>query len=241
MRIFIALAFFFLASTGLSAQDVNPSVWTFYNGRYDLNEKWFLNSEVHFRFTDGVSTFQQFLFRPQVSYNLNKFFIFSVGYTYIHTYPYGEFPLPDDIGENNVWEEVMIKHPTGPLQIGHRIRMEHRWTERPGDPNAGPNDVIEDPYNFGSRFRYRLIVSYHWKDSPWSVMAYDEMFFSTNEFLVPQGLNQNWLYLSAKYDFNKRWSVQTGWQQQYLELANGTTQQNPTWLTAVHYHLPAKP
>jgi len=241
MRKILVFLLVFCASTGLRAQDVNPSVWTLYNGRYDLNERWFLNSELHFRFTDGALTFQQFLFRPQVSYVLNPNFTFSGGYTYIHTYPYGEYPLPNDIGENNIWEEVMIHHPLGSLKMSHRIRMEHRWIEHPVVSGTGSINGSNPGYSFGNRFRYRLILEYRWKDSPWAVMAYDELFFSTNEYLVPQGLNQNWLYLSAKYKLNDRWVIQTGWQQQYLELANGTTQQNPTWLTAVHYHLPARP
>ena len=229
------------ATTAIQAQDVNPSVWTFYNGRYDLNNRWFLNSEVHFRFTEGVSTFQQFLFRPQMSYVLNPHFTFSLGYTYIHSFPYGEYPIPDDLGEHNAWEEVMIHHAGGPLKISHRIRMEHRWIQQLVPVDFSSTDFEVDGFTFSNRFRYRLILEYHWKDSPWSAMVYDEMFFSTNEYLLPQGLNQNWLYLSAKYQINEKWSVQSGWQQQYLKLGNESTQQNPTWLTAVHFHLPAKP
>lgn len=239
-KLLAALLLSFTAA-GLQAQDVNPSVWTMAEGRFDLNKSWFYNNELHFRFTDGVSTFQQFLFRPQISYVLNPNFVFSVGYTYIHSYPYGEYPLPTDVGENNLWEEVMIHHKISALKVSHRIRMEHRWIQQV-QPNDQGTGFEYDGYNFGHRFRYRLIAEYRWKkDSPWSIMVFDEVFFSTNEYALPQGINQNWLYVSARYKVSDRLVLQTGWQQQYLELSNGTTQHNPTWLTALHYHLPAKP
>jgi len=227
------LIFFLGLSVGSIAQDVNPSVWTFYNGRYDLNDKLFVNTEVHFRFTDGVKTFQQFLFRPQLSYILSSHFILSGGYSYLHNYPYGEYPIPLELSEHNVWEEVMIDHSAKKLKFSHRLRMEHRWLQQFMREGSG---VILDGYNFANRFRYRLTFQYPIKEH-WTVVVFDELFFSTSDYLIPEGLSQNWLFIGAKYKLNNSWSIQTGFQEQYLELGNGTTQNNPTWLTAVNYHL----
>ncbi|QTN39137.1 DUF2490 domain-containing protein [Cryomorphaceae bacterium] len=238
MKKITAIALIMTLALGVRSQDVNPSVWGLYNGRYDLNDQWFLNTEVHLRFTDGVSTFQQFLFRPQVSYVLSSHFIFSAGYTYIHSYPYGAQPIATDFAENNLWEEVMINHTWNRLKFSHRLRMEHRWQQRIVLDEMG--GVGKDGYTYGNRFRYRLTLEHPIGSGPWSVVVYDEVFFGTNQFLVPQGVNQNWLYISAKYKVSDRLAVQTGWQQQYLELAGGGTQQNPTWLTAVHLRIPAR-
>lgn len=220
-------------SIGSIAQDVNPSVWTFYNGRYDLHDKLFVNTEVHFRFTDGVKTFQQFLFRPQLSYLLGSHLIFSGGYSYLHNYPYGEYPIPLELFEHNLWEEVMVNHSAQKLNISHRIRMEHRWLQqfmREG------SEVTTDGYNFANRFRYRLTLQYPITER-WTLVVFDELFFSTSNYLIPEGLNQNWLFIGGKFQLNESCSIQAGFQEQYLELANGTTQNNPTWLTAVNYHL----
>ena len=225
--VFLSLSF------GVLAQDVNPSVWTLHNGRYDLNDRFYLHSEVHFRFTDGVSTFQQFLFRPQLSYILDDHLIFSAGYTYIHNYPYGEVSIPDDLSENNLWEEVIMDGKIGSIQFLHRIRVEHRWI----DDLVENNGVWEKEGTiFTNRIRYRLTAQYAINEK-WTLLVYDEFFAPLDLKTFEININQNWLFLGAKYKLNNSWSIQTGFQEQYLELSNGTTQNNPTWLTAVNYHL----
>lgn len=238
MRKLVVIFLLSALSSPSFAQDVNPSAWWLYNGRYDLNDSWFLNTELHFRFTDGFGTFQQFLVRPQISYVLSPHFTFSFGYTYIHNYPYGAEPEPIDFGEHNVWEEVIIQHTLASLKLSHRLRMEHRWQEEIFVSEVGA--YSKDGFTYGNRFRYRLTLEQPLGTGPWSVVVYDEVFFVTNQFLVPQGVNQNWLFLSAKYKISDRLAIQTGWQQQYLKLASGSTQQNPTWLTAVHLRIPHK-
>ncbi len=215
------------------AQDVNPSVWTLHNGRYDLNDRFYLHSEVHFRFTDGVSTFQQFLFRPQLSYIFSDELIFSAGYTHVHSYPYGEIALPVDVAENNLWEEVIMDGKIGSIQFLHRIRVEHRWID-----DLVENDGVWEKEGtlFTNRIRYRLTAQYALNEK-WTILVYDEFFAPLDLKTFEININQNWLFLGARYQINKAWSIQSGYQQQYLSFGDRGTQQNPTWMTAVNFRL----
>jgi long-subunit fatty acid transport protein len=220
-------------SFGVFAQDVNPSVWTLHNGRYDLNERFYLHSEVHFRFTDGLATFQQFLFRPQLSFIQNDHLIFSAGYTYIHNYPYGEISIPDDAAENNLWEEAIINHAIKRLHFSHRLRLEHRWADRLVQKDGGWE---KDGTQFSNRFRYRLTLQFPLNDR-WTLIAYDEFFTPVSFEDFEFNINQNWLFVGAKYQLNPAWSIQSGYQQQYLSYGDQGTQQNPTWMIVVNYRL----
>lgn len=220
-------------SFGVFAQDVNPSVWTLHNGRYDLNERFYLHSEVHFRFTDGLATFQQFLFRPQLSFIQNDHLIFSAGYTYIHNYPYGEISIPDDAAENNLWEEVIMDGKIGSIQFLHRIRVEHRWID-----DLVENEGVWEKEGtlFTNRIRYRLTAQYALNEK-WTLLIYDEFFAPLDLKTFEININQNWLFLGAKYQLNPAWSIQSGYQQQYLSYGDQGTQQNPTWMIVVNYRL----
>jgi len=138
--------------------DSSFNTWWSNINKYNLNENWYLTSELHFRRANGINNWQQFILRPALNYKLNSTVDLTVGYSYIRSYPYGNQPIAIMTPENNVWEQVTLKHKSGKLNISHRYRFEQRFI---GNTIFSPltSEASINGYNYGQRFRYRLTMS----------------------------------------------------------------------------------
>ncbi|WP_420577471.1 DUF2490 domain-containing protein [Ekhidna sp.] len=166
--------------------------WFLLLNHYKINEKWTVGNELHIRRTDFLSDNKQFILRPFVNFTPGESVIYSVGYSYIKTHPYGEYPLPGTLPEHNFWEQVTINQTLGKSTFSHRYRMEHRYQgnliERP------PGGAVEiDGYNFSNRFRYRLTWRKPLSDK-YFIHVFDELWVSTDGNFRQATYNQNWIY-----------------------------------------------
>jgi hypothetical protein len=191
-----------------------PNVWFLQFTAYDLNEKWTLGNEFHARFDDYLKDPQQILIRPFFTYHVGKPLAFSGGYTFVTTYPYGAFPLPDNLPEHNVWEQVELKQALGKSRIIHRYRLEQRWI---GNLTLNPeNREFEvDGYNLRHRFRYRFTAMVDLSEK-WFLHFFDELFISSGEDFRRVGFDRNWFYAGAGFRFNERVNVQLAYLYQYI-------------------------
>jgi hypothetical protein len=201
---------------------------------YNLRPKWYLSSELHIRRTNGFKNWQQFLIRPAANFKLNENVHFTLGYTYILSYPYGNQTIHIATPEHNVWEQVTLKHKIGRVGFSHRYRFEQRFIgNRVSDENG---KYHLDGFNFRERFRYRLTATIPLTaNKRWFVSAFDEIWLNQQDFL-PIGLNQNWAYLGAGFEFNKRGNVQLGFLHQLVKNGDGIHfESNPTLQFTVGY------
>ncbi len=221
--------------------DSSNNGWYFYIGSFKLSDNFGLYSELHFRRANIISDPQQFLFRPGIDYFLNEHVVFTVGYTYILSYPYGEQPLPTEIPENNIWEQVLLKHAVGKVEFQHRYRFEQRWIGKPVPVN---NDYEIDGTVFANRFRYRLTAKIplftisEEKNTELFLAIFDEIWFHLNDNLSPRALDQNWIYAALGYQFNAQGNIQLGFLDQYLLKPDGVhVENNPTLQVGFFYNL----
>lgn len=205
--------------------------WFLLLNHYKINEKWTVGNELHIRRTDFLSDNKQFILRPFVNFTPGESVIYSVGYSYIKTHPYGEYPLLGALPEHNFWEQVTINQSLGKSTFSHRYRMEHRYQgnliERP------PGGAVEiDGYNFSNRFRYRLTWRKPLSDK-YFIHVFDELWVSTDGDFRQATYNQNWIYAGIGKNVGNG-NIQLAYLHQHAS-ADGIVERHPSLQVTFQY------
>ena len=226
------LVILLIATIQLNAQqksiDHNFNSWFTNISNYSFNTNWSLGNELHVRRTNGLKQWQQFLVRPFIDYKRNDNVVFTVGYTFIQSWPYGKQPIQIKTPEHNIWEQVTLNHSSGSVKFSHRFRYEQRFIGTV-ITNA-TNEIMIDGNNFSQRLRYRFtgIVPIA-KSENWFLSWFDEVWINLDNNLMPLSLNQNWLYGGLGYKFGERGNFQLGYMQQFISKGDGIRfENNPT-------------
>ncbi len=169
-------------------------VWFLLLNHYKINDQWTLGNELHIRRSDGLSEMKQFIIRPFVDFKPGESTVYSAGYSFITTHPYGAFPLDDVKPEHNIWEQVTLNQKLGKTAISHRYRMEHRFQGNLRETN--PEEFEVDGYDFSHRFRYRLTIKQPLVED-YFFNGFDELWVSIEDRFNSGNLSQNWLYLGV--------------------------------------------
>jgi len=91
---------------------------------------------------------QQLLLRPGVLYALAPGVKVGGGVAYIATAPYGRLPIGNPLREFRSWQDLQLSHRAGTVAVGHRFRLEQRWTNPLVNGTPGPD-------SYANRIRYR--------------------------------------------------------------------------------------
>ena len=225
------LAFASLSLTSLFAQkqiDDQVHGWVAYQGNHHLSTKFDLHTEYQWRRADGFADWQQSLTRIGLDYKLNPSVTISGGYGWILTYPYGSQPIANRTNENRLWQQVILKQPIGNFQVQHRYRLEQRWIDN----------------QFKQRMRYRAQVliplqkSFVDKQQGWFLNLNDEVFLGVGSGIGKNILDQNRFIGAVGYQFNKDFSMQMGYLNQFVIKPDGLhMERNHTLWTAITYNL----
>ena len=195
-----------------------PNVWFFQLTTYDLNEKWSIGNELHARFDDYLKDEQQILIRPFFTFHSSKSLALSGGYTFITTFPYGAYPLPDNLPENNLWQQAELKQVLGKTNIIHRYRLEQRWIGNL-TLNQENREFEVDGYNLRHRFRYRLSVLVNLSDKVF-LHFFDELFIRSGEDFKRIGFDRNWFSGGVGVKLNEKFNLQLAYLHQYNRISS---------------------
>ncbi len=199
----------------------NTIGWYNYFGTFKLSDKFGLHTEYQWRRNNGITDWQQSLFRVGVNYNLNPRVLFRVGYAWIETFPYGEYPLNGfgkDFTEHRIFEMVQLSHKEGIIDFSHRFMLEQRWIGRYSNANL----ANEDEFPLLNRFRYmfRLQIPLKGKEikdkTPYFAL-YDEILIGFGENVNANIFDQNRLGILLGYRFNKLVRIEGGYINQTLQ------------------------
>lgn len=91
---------------------------------------------------------QQLLLRPGVLFTLAPGVKVGGGVGHIATAPYGKFPIANPTREFRSWQDLLLSHRAGQVAVGHRFRLEQRWTTPLVNGTPGPD-------SYANRIRYR--------------------------------------------------------------------------------------
>ncbi len=152
--------------------DYNYLNWIQTFNTISLNKKWSLHLEYQWRRTEGLKYWQQSLLRIGTNYKLDDNVTVHVGYGWIETFPYGDYPIANNgtFPEHRIYEQISFRQPINKFLFMHRFRIEQRWL---GRVTPATDREIED-WVFLHRFRYQFRSSIHFIQK------------GINSFMVPQ-------------------------------------------------------
>jgi hypothetical protein len=222
-------------TNGLYAQDKNvvdqPISWWCYFGTYRLSDRWSIWTELQLRRADFTREWQQVLPRAGVNYHVNNNVVFTVGYAYLWTYPYGEQPIPlrdgEERYEHRPWQQVTLLHSSGKVNFQHRFRLEQRFLQNWSAPDAGTGfRTITDGFELQNRMRYRFLLTIPITKAAdggqkFFATAYDEIFINFGKNIGFNLFDQNRLGATLGYQFTKSFNAQIGYMNQVIQKANG--------------------
>ena len=244
-RVLLIAALFLACGAGVEAQQKeiasSTNGWFLLMNEFRFSPKWFLSTELHLRGAGVVDDWQQILLRPAINYRINPAVDLTFGYTYIRSYPYGEQPLKTIVPENQLWQQVHVRHAIGKTGLSHRYRLEERWIGQVAPDAAG--GFFIDGNTYAQRFRYRLLARlplYTIEEGKKQlfVSAWDELFINLEKNFMPANFQQNRIYAGLGYQFSPVANLQAGYMKQVIRKANGIQyERNPTINVSLFYNI----
>lgn len=187
--------------TGVLAQETGEDdlgSWFMYFGTNRLSDRLSLHTEAQLRTYRFGSNFNQLLLRTGLNYHLSEKAILTIGYAWIGTdTSFEEPPSEKDLRENRIFQQFVLNNKLGALGFSHRYRLEQRFLERSGHPDATRTEY---------RARYLLRLTYPLVNK-WYITFYDEIFINLQEPLF----GQNRLYGALGYQLGNKVKLEVGY------------------------------
>ncbi|OSZ78079.1 hypothetical protein CAP35_07390 [Chitinophagaceae bacterium IBVUCB1] len=197
-----------LAANAQRLSDPNTIGWynTFGTVYIDKKHKTSLWLEYQWRRDNVITNWQQSLTRVGVQYHFKNGVSAVLGYGYIITFPYGDYPAGRyHIPEHRIWQQLMWNGNVGRVTLNHRLRLEQRFVGKINQ--AAPNYTLTD-WVYLNRVRYQLRAAVpinHKKmvDNTWYAAAFDEVFIGFGKNVNQNVFDQNRIGVLAGYQYNK--------------------------------------
>lgn len=248
-RIFNLLIVTLLSTLAIGQKANQTNAWIFYTGNHKLTEKWGLHTEYQFRRSEFLKKWQQSQIRIGLDYSISKAAMVSGGYSFIDTWPYGDFAEEATpkynhyrFVEHRAWEQFITKQQLGRFYTQNRFRLEQRWIEHKAkDLTTG--DYLRDEFQYKNRARYRFMVQIplnhkEMTDKTLFIQWSDEVFVNFGKGVRDNIFDQNRFYLALGYRFNHHFNLQFGYMNQFIEKSDGGHKENNhTMQFAITYNL----
>lgn len=195
--------------------------WYNYFGTIAINSKIGIHTEYQWRRSNVIKDWQQSLLRLGVNYNISPRVLVRVGYGWIETFPYGDFPingLGKDFTEHRMFEMIQLSNKEGRVDFTHRFMLEQRFV---GTYSAANLDT-EDKFNLLNRARYMFRLQIPLSSSTQTNKVpyfafYDEVFIGFGENVAANVFDQNRIAFLLGYRFNDKIRFEAGYLNQILQ------------------------
>ncbi len=206
--------------------DSNAHLWLNYVGDHPIGDRpWGLHLESQFRRADFGGSWQQILIRPGINYTFSPAWSASLGYAYVDTFRYGDYPALDSFPEHRIWEQVSYTHKALRLEWQHRVRLEQRFIGELGDDGRGGYEVENRRYE--NRFRYMLRTTIPLTADEKTYLAlWDEVFFNFGSNVSGNHFDQNRAFIGIGRKLTATSRLEVGWLEQTLQRRGGTIWEN---------------
>jgi hypothetical protein len=226
----VVLGLFFNPTFGQNNRlnTANQIGWYTYFGTFKLSNKLGLHTEYQFRRTPVITDWQQSLLRLGLNYQLHPAVQVRVGYGWIETFPYGEFPLNGfgkQFTEHRIFQMAQLSQKVGKVDFSHRFMLEQRFVGK----YASANSTREEEFPLLHRMRYMVRMQVPLKgneiqDKTPYLAVYDEVFVGFGENVNTNVFDQNRIGILLGYRFSKNFRLEGGYLNQTLQygrLING--------------------
>lgn len=224
-------------STAERVQTNNLHGWWNYFGDHPIGDsKWGLHLEGQWRRHDVATQWQQLLLRPGVNYAIHPNILLTVGYGYIATSRYGDFPVGVPFPEHRIFQQAQINHKVGRVNMSHRYRLEQRELGELSIGLAGERTVTRWRHENRFRYMYRVLIPIKGK---WSVALYDEFFINFGKNVANNVFDQNRAYAALTYNLPRKSRLEVGFMEQTLQQRNGRVfENNHTFMVSIFSTMP---
>lgn len=203
-------------------KDNNSISWLNQFATIKFSSKWSAHLEYQWRRADGLQNWQQSLLRLGANYQVNPKLQLRLGYGWIETFAYGDFPLQaagKRFPEHRMFQAATLNDVNGRFDMSHRFMIEQRWLGRYTSPSLPkPDDFV---FLNRLRYMYRLqtpIGKKKMADKTAYAAIYDEVFLGFGKNVNENVFDQNRLGILLGYRFNSKLRVEGGFLQQILQL-----------------------
>lgn len=193
--------------------------WLLLNGSIKLSNKFSVLYDFQFRRDDIVQNWQQFLLRAGLGYTLTENVQGVVGYCFVETYPYGDFPVANAFPEHRIWEQLQTKQSIGKIGLTHRFRLEQRML---GYAATGEFQ----PYRFENRIRYMCRWTFplkSWEKHKLLLNVFDEIFINFGKNVAYNVFDQNRIAGTIGYSISPKITFEVGYLNQMVGLRSLTS------------------
>lgn len=195
-------------SFGQRLSDPNTIGWynafgTIYTGKKHKTSVWL---EYQWRRDNIITNWQQSLTRVGLQYHFKNNVSALLGYGYIVTFPYGDYPAGAyHIPEHRIFEQLVWNGNVGRIALNHRLRLEQRFL---GKVNQSAPEYTRTDWIYLNRVRYQLraavpINRKKIENKTFYAVAFDEIFIGFGKNVNQNIFDQNRIGLLAGYQYNK--------------------------------------
>lgn len=222
----LAMAVLAKAQTANHQYANNFNAWYMFFADPKLDEHWGIHLEAQFRRSGLIADQQQLLLRTGLNYHFNSSVSATVGYCFVQTSPYGDFPAKADFPENRFWEQLQMKTQHGRFEWVNRLRLEQRLVNSPVATEANPDKYEPGDAVYFNRFRLFNKVSIPFKgttigDKSLYFAMYDEVLFAFGKNVAANALDQNRAYAALGYKIPKLGRLELGYLYQAINKTDG--------------------
>jgi hypothetical protein len=163
--------------------------------------------------------------------------MFSLGYAYIETYPYGDFPALHEFPEHRFWQQMSHTTKWMGLDWTHRFRLEQRWIGEMQQDTGGDWDVGN--WRYENRLRYMLRTTIPLTESKNTYLALsNEVFFNFGKNIKGNDFDQNRAFIGIGHKLNDTTRLELGFMEQTIQRRGGAIWENNNtvvlWLMSNH-------
>ena len=198
--------------------------WIRYYGKYNLSSSWGVSLEIDDRrFFKNNRQANWVLPRVILEHKLSDGWRAGAGFTYYNSSNPADpdAPIAVTIPELRPHEEFSYIQKAKNLTIGHRFKIEERWTR-----NSSGTKLMEG-YKFTARFRYQLQFQYPILTGAASgrnldAKVSDEIMLNIGHSIVANTFDQNRAYVALNYGISRAFQVELGYMNYFQERSSGT-------------------
>ncbi|RDV16960.1 DUF2490 domain-containing protein [Pontibacter diazotrophicus] len=212
-------------------KDYNNNGWYMYFGDHKFSDKWGIHAEVQLRRHNIIKDPQQLLIRTGINYDLTPNAMFTLGYGFIETHPYGDYPAAGTFPEQRIYQQLQHKSNIARVGLIHRYRLEQRWIR-----GAETTD-----YTYLNRARYFLkatlpLIGPTTEAKEPFLAVYDEVFVGFGENARKNIFDQNRAYAAIGYKISDSAALEFGYLNQIVQKADGVVFEHNHTLQVSFFH-----
>ena len=192
----------------------HTNAWLMYFGNHKFSSRVGLHAEVQWRRHDVFAEAQQLLLRTGIDYYLKDNSRITLGYAFVQTHPYGEFPVAEAFPEHRIWQQFLTTQTLGKFKLSHRYRLEQRFI---GNSTTGTmeNGRYENRVRYMAKLTVPLVKD--WK-RPLFAAAYDEIFINFGKEVGYNIFDQNRAYAALGITVSSAFKIELGYLYQLVQL-----------------------